>query len=216
MDQTTKEKVQELITVFGVDKVRAAVNDLLESRYGIVEVVVHAKEAVAALTPLVERLERATYKPKGVPAEFFPVIQPDALRKTLEQIDAVAGEVIATGKARENAYGNKAELVRATTNLETAIKLAEAEAFMQVSGNKVTVNGIEIALSNDTNRDAYRRQASKAERQQMAQHSGDIAALDVDYRKADDAFKAAVAAQELVSAKAHVQAALLNFLATRQ
>jgi hypothetical protein len=230
VDQTAKDQVQNLITVYGADKVRAAAAELIAAKFGAVEINVNP-QGIEELRKIVgtfdncmnnvaERIERAMYRPKGIPAEFVPVIQPDALSRTIEQIDAVAAEVVAKGQAREESYQDKAERMKTLTMLETDIKLTEWQAMEQVEGTGkdqyVLVGDKKMFLSNETAREAYQGMASASARRSKANVAAEIAALDVNYRKADDAYKAAVDAQGLVVAKAHVQAALLNFLSTRQ
>ena len=59
---------------------------------------------------------------------------PLELQASLQQIDAAVQDVLEKGKAREEAYGEKASLIKQKVKLKTAVELKEAEAFMQIQG----------------------------------------------------------------------------------
>ncbi|WP_371366254.1 hypothetical protein SRRS_06950 [Sporomusa rhizae] len=157
---------------------------------------------------------------KAIPAEYIPIINPDKLAFTLNQLDVALENVVKTGETRESAYQNKAELVRQKTQCETDIKLAEADAFMNTQGEGKEqhglVDGKKIMLNNDANRDAYRRSYSAKERRELGNVNAQLNSLDVDYYRANDAWAAAVEASNIIKSKAGLQAALLNFLAGKE
>lgn len=188
--QILKQQVEDLITFYGPEKVRAVAQGLL------------------------------TTSSRPIPAEYFPVLAPLVIEDTLGQLDAAARWVETTTNDKEAAYSNKMALVVQQAQFETAVKLAEAEAFMNVQGEGKEQYGLigdkKITLNNDTNRDAYRRCYSAKERRQLADISGKISAIDVDLAQANDALQAAFERSHSVTAKARLQAALLNYLAGRE
>lgn len=188
--QILKQQVADLITFYGPEKVRAAAQSLL------------------------------TTSSRPIPAEHFPVLAPQVIEDTLGQLDAAARWVETTTNDKEAAYSNKTTLVIQQVQLETAVKLAEAEAFMNAQGEGKEQYGLigdkKITLNNDTNRDAYRRCYSAKERREMAEISGKISAIDIELAQANDALQAAFERSHSVTAKARLQAALLNFLSGRE
>lgn len=228
MDTTTTQALEKLIETYGPDAVRNAAQALFGQYAAQAIHTVELSPAVEAgvrflgesLVAAAKTIERANYKPQGLPAEYLQVLSVESLEHTLTQIDAVAAEVLEKGKARQEAYGDRKEKVRLATTLETEIKLVEAEAVMNMEtvgrDTFVMVGDRRVNLGNETARDAYRRTYSKAQRERKAAVDADINALEIDYRKADDAYAAAVEMSKLIGAKAHVQASLLTFLSTRQ
>ena len=154
-----------------------------------------------------------------IPAEYLGIISPEKLADTVLQLDTTVSDVIETGAAKEAAYGNKRELMRQRSTMETAVKLKEAEAIMQIRGAGkeayVEIDGQRTFLTNDTARDAFRRMASGAEREELARVNGELEALSVDTAQANDAWYKVTEAAGAIKAKAAVQAALLNFLSGR-
>lgn len=185
-----KQDIENLVQIYGPDKVKAAARQWLE----------------AAQRP--------------IPAEHFRVLSPDMLASTINELDSAAKNVISASNNRDLAYSNKAELVRNQMQLETDAKLTEAEAFMNTQGEGKEqygmINGQKILLNNDTNRDAYRRSASAAERKALAENSGQIAAIDVKLNQSNDTFQSAIKVVDALAAKARLQAALLNYLSGRE
>lgn len=184
------EQLDHLVVVYGPEKVKAAAQKLL----------------VTSSRP--------------IPAEYIPVLHPDKLMGTLNQLENALEFVHEAGAEREAAYQNKAEFMRQKTIGEANLKIAEAEAFMAAEGEGKDqhgfVNGKKIMLNNDANRDAYRRAFTANELRELSNICANIQALDVDYSRANDVWSAAVEAAHIVRAKAGLQAALLNFLAGRE
>lgn len=157
---------------------------------------------------------------RPIPAEHFQLLSPDALVATANQLDLANKNVLSAGNNRELTYGDKPSLIAEQTKLEAAIKLSEAEAFMNTIGEGKDqhgfVDGKKITLNNDANRDAYRRAYSAADRRALAETAGKIAAIDVELSQANDTFHVAVKVADTLAAKARLQAALLNFLSGRE
>ncbi|MEH7457558.1 hypothetical protein V7183_10075 [Bacillus sp. JJ1127] len=154
---------------------------------------------------------------KKVPSDYVRVLDPLELQASLQQIDAVVQDVIDKGKAREEAYGEKIKLLKQKTKLETQVKLKEAEAFMAIQhegkSQYVIIDNQKVILGNDKMRDAYRRQYSKVEREELAEIEAELSAIDTGLSAAKDAWETAKESADLVKAKAYVQANLLKFLA---
>ncbi|PGM44880.1 hypothetical protein CN949_30670 [Bacillus thuringiensis] len=154
---------------------------------------------------------------KKVPTDYVRVLDPLELQASLQQIDAAVQDVLEKGKAREEAYGKKADLIKQKVKLKTAVELKEAEAFMQIQGEGrnqyAYVNDQKVALTNDTLRDAYRLHYSKEERQQLTDVEQELASIDIKIYQTKDAWETAKESADLAKAKAYVQANLLKFLA---
>lgn len=180
------------------------------------------KNEVKSLTEVygVQKVENAIQSVLGgfktPPADYLKILSPEALVDSINQLNAATQDIIEKGAAKEKAYSNKGELLKQKRQLETRIELEEAEAIMEIRGEArsqyVMIGGEKVALTNDTARDAYRRTASKAARQELADVEADIAKLEVDNFKATDAWYTAKEASDKVQAKAQLQAVLLNFL----
>jgi len=158
-------------------------------------------------------------KPRQVPAEFMRLISPDALLATMDSLDLAITAEAQASDAKEASYGNKGDLLRQKAQLETSIKLTEAEAMSKVQGEGksqyVNVTGEKLYLTNDQSRDAYRRTESKKDREELGRINGELGRLEVDQFKATDAWYGAKGVADSVGKKADLQAALLNFLAGR-
>ena len=148
--------------------------------------------------------------------EFTKLLSDDELQATALQLDTAISEVVAAGERRESVYGEKATLMKRGRELQTEIKLAESNAIMQIQGNGkdafAIVDGRKIFLTNDTTRDAYRREASRAERTELATVEGKIIQIDIELGKANDTFNTKVEALRGIQSKARLQAALLEYL----
>ena len=164
-----------------------------------------------------EELEQYKRKPRQIPAEFSRIIAPERLDEVMVDLQVSINELITKGEAKEAAYGPKPDLLRQKAQLETAVKLTEAEAMGKIQGEGksqyVVIAGEKMFLTNDQTRDAYRRTASKAEREALATVNGELGAQDVAIFRATDGWYTAKEAADKVQAKANLQAALLNFLA---
>ncbi|MCO5387831.1 MAG: hypothetical protein NHB14_20910 [Desulfosporosinus sp.] len=156
-------------------------------------------------------------QPRQVPAEFMQLISPAALAETMDSLDRAISAEAAASDAKEASYGGKGDLLRQKTQLETSIKITEAEAMSKVQGEGksqyVNVAGEKLFLTNDQTRDAYRRMASKSDREELARINGELGRIEVDQFKATDAWYGAKGVADSVGKKADLQAALLNFLA---
>ncbi len=154
---------------------------------------------------------------KKVPTDYVRVLDPFELQASLQQIDAAVQDVLEKGKAREEAYGEKIKLLKQKTKLDTQVKLKEAEAFMAIQheakSQYVIIDNQKVILGNDKMRDAYRRQYSKVEREELSGIEAELNAIDIGLSAAKDAWETAKESADLVKAKAYVQANLLKFLA---
>lgn len=243
MQDNIKEQLQQLIQVYGPEKVLAAYN--LLGGLGVddpkVVEVKHTLELGAGTEELrklmdtydnaawsmlenfsgsVSRLEKLqAAKGKGVPAEYFKILGPEGLDYTFSALDSAVTSQLEAGAKREAAHRDRSDLVRRRAQLETSIKLTEAEAIMNIVGTGkdayVMIGDKMTYMPNDTARDAYRRTVSKADREELAQVNGEIAAIEADIVRAKDTWDTAKEASDTLRARANAQAALLNFLASR-
>lgn len=143
---------------------------------------------------------------------YAGLIQPDKVQESVSLIENALRDVTEAGKAVEEAYGDRRSLVKQISQLETSIELTEAEAFMQLEGNKVEVDGKTITLSNDKMRDMYRKYSSREERKQRAELESELKAIEISTYKAKDRWEEAKLSADLVKSRAYVQANLLEFL----
>lgn len=190
INQTVEQGITTLIQIFGVEAVQSAV---------------------------AEKLGQARFK--VIPAEFIQVISPVALEQVIDQLEVTGTELVKTGQAKEASTNGKGELLKKKRILETAIKLTESEAIMQIQGSGkdafVEVNGVRQNVGTESLKDAYRRNCSASQRQELASVEADIMSIEAGAIQANDAWFTAKEAAENVRAKAAVQAALLNFLTPR-
>nr|WP_092074978.1 hypothetical protein [Dendrosporobacter quercicolus]NSL49609.1 hypothetical protein [Dendrosporobacter quercicolus DSM 1736]SDN24792.1 hypothetical protein SAMN04488502_11565 [Dendrosporobacter quercicolus] len=181
-----QQQFDSLVTLYGPERVRAAARKLLE------------------------------ISTQRVPAEYIQVLAPEALEDTTRQISFAYKELCNAINHRIAVDQTKGELLQQKIQLESAVKLTEAEAFMNAQGEGKEQYGMigdkKILLNNEANRDAYRRAYSAADRQVLAETSGEIAAIDVDLARASDVLTASSARVHAIAAKSNLQAALFNFL----
>ena len=184
-----RKQFEGLVAAYGPEKVKAMARELLQSQG------------------------------RPIPAEHLPIISSDMLEKTMYQLDSALNNIQEAGAKKEATYQQKAELVRQKTMQETAIKLAEADAFMRIEGEGrdqfVMEGSRKISLNNDAARDAFRRRSSADERRDLAEVNSAINHIDIELSQAGDMWFTAKEAAESVRCKASLQAALLNFLTGR-
>lgn len=172
----------------------------LMDQYGVEAVV----EAVRGLTS------------KHIPKTATPLVDEDKLQATIYQLDAGVTDILEAGNAVENAYQNKASLLKEARQLDTEIQLAEASAVMEIQGTGkdafAIVGGKKVAITNDTARDAYRRTASKEYRERQAAIEAEITKLDIEHSKAKDNYNAKLEAVQCIRVKANLQANILASL----
>lgn len=144
--------------------------------------------------------------------DYTRIIQPDKVEDVFTQIEAVLLDIHTCGQAVENAYGNKGQLLKEIAQLEGEIDIKEAEAFMQLDGDTVTVDGKSIKLSNDKLRDFYRKFVSRVERRRLAEKEAELKQIDVEIFKAKDRWEETKKAADLLEAKAYAQGNLFKFL----
>lgn len=145
-------------------------------------------------------------------AGYSELIKPEKVQDAVELIDRTVQDVAEAGRLVEFAYGDKRSLIKQIANLQTSIELTEAEAFMQLDGNSVVIDGKKVTLSNDKLRDMYRKYVSREERKRLAELESELKAIEVDIFKAKDRWEEAKTNADLIKSRAHVQANLLQFL----
>lgn len=180
-------KLKEMMLSYGTETVRAAAESLLN------------------------------ISDKKIPMTYSGILNINKLEDTIAGLEAGIADSLAAGKLIEAAYLEKASLYKKKLQLETEIKLAEADAIMEIRGDGknqyAMVNGEQIPMPNETARDAYRRSVSGKYRRQLSEIDGDIASIDINIARAREKSGALKEANESLRARAHVQAALLNYLA---
>jgi len=163
---------------------------------GLVDVAQLFVEGVHQLGAVV----RESNKLPAIPTQYAMLLSPGMIMETIDQLEGS----ITDNMNRADVYGEKGPLLRKKSLLENAIKLTEATAIMTP----------EFApLKNDTLRDAFRREASKVERTQLAEVDGQIFEIDVAVAKERDARQSLIVATESAHRKAALQTSMLNFLA---
>jgi hypothetical protein len=158
-----------------------------------------------------------TMSKQGAINAYRSLISPAEVEMTLAALAAAHEAIELDAQSKGHAYKNKSQLVGEKIKLENRIKALEATALMQIEGGGkdqyVIVNDRKIPLTNDTSRDAYRRNASADDRERLAQVEADIARIDIELEKSNNDLYAAKDALEVAKSKSSLQAALLNFLA---
>ncbi|MEN6565898.1 MAG: hypothetical protein ABFC57_06320 [Veillonellales bacterium] len=136
-----------------------------------------------------------------VPEKYAQLLSPVAIVETMDVLEGTVNEIL----EREDAYGNKGELLRKKFELEAAIKLTEATAIMN--------DPAFLGLKNEAMRDAFRREVSAVDRKLLAEVNGQIASIDIAIAKEREVREQLRLAAESTQRKAGLQTALLNFLA---
>lgn len=122
-----------------------------------------------------------------VPTINTPVVTDEQLLNTISQLDAAVTDILEAGRKNEETYQNKVELARRARQLETSIQITEAEAINTICGTGKDAYGIipypdgthvRVAVTNDTQRDAFRRHFSADERKELASVEADIKAIE--------------------------------------
>lgn len=184
-----KEELQKLIEQYGADAV--------------------AKAATEALN-------------KHVPTINTPVVTDEQLINTISQLDAAVTDILEAGRKNEEIYQNKAALARRARQLETSIQITESEAINTICGTGKDAYGIipysdgtqvKVAVTNNTQRDAFRRHFSATDRKELASVEADIKAIEVSQFKTREDLDAKKEALSCIRAKAQLQAAALTYLA---
>lgn len=174
----------------------------------------HGHEATVAAAAKV--LQAVSYQP---PADVVGIIGPNMLTETADRLDQAVVDIVERGQAKEEAYGDKRGLLLEVFKLREDVKLTEAQAFMEVEGegrNQYAVlDGKQVPLNNDVQRDAYRRAVSKDVRTRLAKAEGELNALEIDIAEATDSWYTAKEVADLTKNRANLQAALLHFLSLR-
>lgn len=148
--------------------------------------------------------------------EYLHIINPEMIKATMDELQSLKLKIEQSVQARSEAYTNKAELMKKKTELETAIKLTEAEAFMNTEfvgkDQFGTIDERRITLNNEANRNTYRRMASKMERMELGAVMADLAVIEVNFSKADNEWQAAIEQLAAVKARAAIQSKLLSMV----
>lgn len=148
--------------------------------------------------------------------DFSKILSDDELQATALQIDAAVSEIIEIGKEREKIYGNRAEIMKRIKELTTEIQLAESDAIMNIQGSGKdafgVIDGRKIFLTNDTARDAYRREASRKERTELGKLEGQAEYINQEYYRLTDHYNEKVEVLHGLQAKAKLQSAYLSYL----
>ena len=114
------------------------------------------------------------------------------------------------------------EKARRARQLETSIQITESEAINTICGTGKDAYGIipypdgtqvKVAVTNDTQRDAFRRHFSATDRKELASVEADIRAIEVSQFKTREDLDAKKEALSCIRAKAQLQAAALTYLA---
>ncbi len=159
---------------------------------------------------------------KHVPTINTPVVTDEQLLNTISQLDAAVTDILEAGRKNEETYQNKAALVRHARQLETSIQITEAEAINTICGTGKDAYGVinypngtsvRVSVTNDTQRDAFRRHFSATERKELASVEADIKAIEVSQFKTREDLDAKKEALSCIRAKAQLQAAALTYLA---
>lgn len=157
---------------------------------------------------------------KSIPAEFVPVISTNKLNESIAEIGAAIDSVLAAGNKKESIFAEKGPKLKRKFELEASIELTEAEAMMQIRDEGKSAHalfaGEKVYLTNEESRKAYKKAASKQQRQDLAVIEGELQVLELEIILAQDEFEKARIAASLVERRAFVQGNLLAFLAGSQ
>jgi len=144
--------------------------------------------------------------------QYHELVTPEKISEGLYFVDQAVGDLLTSGKTVQEAYANRAEIVKQITQLETSIELDEAEAFMMADGNKVQIDGKTVTLSNDKMRDAYRKYVTRQPRTKLAELESELKRIEIEIAKAKDNQDTAKQSADILKARIYVTANLLKFL----
>ncbi len=144
--------------------------------------------------------------------QYHELVTPEKISEDLWLLHESVKDISMAGQAVDDSYANRRDLIKQISQLKTSIELDEAEAFMMLEGNKVEVEGKIVTLSNDKMRDMYRHYVTRDARSKLAILEADLKAIEIDTYKAQDKWKEAKEAADLIKARSYVQANLLKFL----
>lgn len=147
---------------------------------------------------------------------YSHIIKPENIESVNTMVDAALADLVTIEQEVQQAYGNRAELVKAVKQLEGDIKLKEAGAFMQIGvDNTVEIDGNKVKLANAEMRDMYRRYVSREPRQQLSNLEADLAQVDCQIALMKDRWDILKQSTNLVEARAWAQGNLLKFLSSK-
>lgn len=148
--------------------------------------------------------------------QYNSLIAPEKVLAQENLTNETIKDVTAAGQALEEAYGERAALVKAITQLEGAIQLEEATAFMNIDDKGVVeVDGKQVKLSNSEMRDMYRRYVSRETRKQLVEKQADLKEIEINIFKAKDRYDESKLVADMIISRSYVQANLLKFLSGR-
>ena len=96
----------------------------------------------------------------------------EQLINTISQLDAAVTDILEAERKNEETYQNKAALARHARQLETSIQITEAEAINTICDAYGVINypngtSVRVSVTNDTQRDAFRKHFSATERKEL-------------------------------------------------
>ncbi|WP_433958576.1 hypothetical protein [Cytobacillus horneckiae] len=147
--------------------------------------------------------------------QYQSLIAPEKIQFVNNLVDTTLEDLLSIEAQVEEAYGNRAILVKTVKNLEGDVKLTEATAFMQVGpDNTVDIDGKKVKLSNGEMRDMYRRYISRDLRKQLTEKSADLAEIESKIALLKDKWDITKSSANLVEARSWAQGNLLKFLSS--
>jgi len=200
-----EEKLRELCTVYGPEKIQAAAGELFGTKNYEIPVVFHVEGAAAmkadlaavrdlaqtagdALRSMAQEVEIKISR--VIPLDWFPVVNPMAVQDTLNRLDERRAKLAEAQAGKEQGY-------KGYRKAEADVELARAEAVMNIPAeyNK-----------NDQQRKAWEKRSAAREIEILAAKQDEKDCADSDYGFAMDDLRA-------VGGKAELQAAVLKYLA---
>lgn len=148
--------------------------------------------------------------------QYNSLVAPERVLAAEQLTNETIKDVTGAGRAVEAAYGERAVLVKAITQLEGDIQLQEATAFMDIDEKGVVeVDGKQVKLANSEMRDMYRRYVSRETRKQLVEKQADLKEIEINVIKAKDRYDESKLVADMVISRSYVQANLLKFLSGR-
>ncbi|MGP9042134.1 hypothetical protein [Cytobacillus kochii] len=148
--------------------------------------------------------------------QYESLIVPEKIQFVNNLVDTTLEDVLAIENQVEEAYGNRASLVKSIKQLDGDIQLTEANAFMMIGvDNTVDINGRKVKLSNGEMRDMYRRYVSSDLRKQRTELEASLAEIESKIALLKDKWDMTKSSANLVEARAWAQGHLLKFLSSK-
>lgn len=148
--------------------------------------------------------------------QYTSIIAPENIQYVNNLVDTALEDVTKIEAQVEATYGDRARLVKEIKQLEGAIQLEEANAFMTIGDdNTAIIDGRKVKLSNAEMRSMYQKYVTAETRKELTAKQADLAEIDANLALLKDRWDMVKSSANLVEARSWAQGNLLKFLSTK-